>query len=355
MDVLAKKFLKYFVPTGIIIVMCVFLFIEPTISALAVRQSISLCAEIVIPSLFPFMIISSFIIKSGISELLGKLFNPLTRFAFRLPGESAGAIIMSFVGGYPIGAKMTAELLKEGKITINQAQRMNIFCLNAGPAFVIGSVGTIMLGSTKAGVILYFSNVISSLILGVLTIVLDDKTLILDKKKEKLAIKSPITAFVNSVADSGQTMLMICSWVLIFASICSLVGTIFANSTMSVSIKCILEVTNGVAAAAKILPLPAVCAILSFGGICVHCQVFSFIRTSGLKLKYFYTARCISAGISAIVCMQLLKVFPCEVQTFATSSNIIPTAFSVSAPAAAVLLIMSAILIFQVDTDKKVC
>lgn len=36
------------------------------------------------------------------------------------------------------------------------------FCINAGPAFVIGTVGSEMLGSVKAGVLLYISTVSAS-------------------------------------------------------------------------------------------------------------------------------------------------------------------------------------------------
>ena len=51
--------------------------------------------------------------------------------------------------------------------------------------------------------------------------------------------------------------------------------------------------------------------------------------------------------------MELLKVFPCEVSVFATDSSVTPAAYSVSVPALAALLIMSVLLILEVDSDKK--
>lgn len=350
-----KDYFKYIIPSFLTVFICWYLFSEPKICADGVRNGISMCAEIVIPSLFPFMVISSFIIKSGMGDALGKLLCKPTNLIFKLPGICSSVIIMSQIGGFPIGAKMTAELLKSNSITQNQAQRMNIFCINAGPAFIIGTVGSLMLGSTKAGVIIYASTVCASLITGILSVSINDKKTELKSEKAIIKLHDPISSFVNSTSSAASSMLMISAWVVVFRLVCDIVASTDISSQFKLFFNCLLEVTNGCQNAAGILPIPAVAAIISFGGLSVHCQINSFIRESGLKMRYFYTARLVCASLSAIICMELLKVFPCEIQTFSTNPNITATAYSVSVPACAALLIMSALLIFEVDTNKKVC
>lgn len=73
----------------------------------------TLAAETVVPSLFPFMTVASFLLRSGLGEAAGKPFDKVCEKLFRLPGVLAPVIIMSQIGGFPIGAKMTYELLKK--------------------------------------------------------------------------------------------------------------------------------------------------------------------------------------------------------------------------------------------------
>ena len=68
-------------------------------------NGISYCLYTLVPSLFPFMVLSSFIIHSGISKFIGKLLQPVIQFLFYLPGSAGSVIIMSMIGGYPVGAR----------------------------------------------------------------------------------------------------------------------------------------------------------------------------------------------------------------------------------------------------------
>ena len=79
----------------------------PSAAAGGIADGMQYSAEMLIPSLFPFMVISSFLIRSGASDILGKLLAPVTKSLFRLPEESAAAIVMSFVGGFPVNTSIT--------------------------------------------------------------------------------------------------------------------------------------------------------------------------------------------------------------------------------------------------------
>lgn len=330
------------------------LFSMPEVCTNGVKEGILVCGSTVIPSLFPFMAVSGFLLQSGLTKLGARTLTPLTRRLFRLPGECAGVIFMSLVGGFPIGAKMAAQLIEQKRITQNQAMRMCLFCIGAGPAFVISAVGYSVFKSTRAGVLLYASTCLAALLFGMLVSAFDDGTPIEAPKKQIFAVNSPATALTEAVSGAIHATLNICAWVLLFSCISACIEHASLPEQVKLLFHCILEVTDGVNAAAGRLPLPAVAAILSFAGLSVHCQLLKDLQICGVKFAHFLASRGICAALSAVICAGLLKLFPCEISVFASSSPLVPAAYSVSIPSFIALMVMSLLLILEVESKKKV-
>jgi hypothetical protein len=255
---------------------------------------------------------------------------------------------LSLIGGFPIGAKLTFELLDKGQITKNQAVRLNMFCMSGGPAFVILSVGLNMLNSKKAGVILFVSLTLSSIILGIISSVFDDKETINFSKNQKKI--SPSFALSSAITDSINTILSICAWVILFSAIIECV-----SNQHLFYFKSVLEVTNGCILLAGRVNLPIICALLGFGGLCVHCQVFSYISASGLKYYKFLVFRALNAILSSTICYLIILRFPVEISTAVLNETTKVVPFSVSASSFIAVLVMCIILIFDIDSKKKVC
>ena len=72
-------------------VLCCFsaLLLLPEVSAQAARDAMLLCAQTLIPSLFPFFVLSSLLIACGASELLSALLSPLMRPLFGRTGAGS--------------------------------------------------------------------------------------------------------------------------------------------------------------------------------------------------------------------------------------------------------------------------
>lgn len=119
-------------------VLCCFsaLLLLPEISAQAARDAMLLCAQTLIPSLFPFFVLSSLLIACGASELLSALLSPLMRPLFGLSGTGAAALALGLCGGYPVGARTAAELVENGALSRDEGERLLAFCNNAGPGFL---------------------------------------------------------------------------------------------------------------------------------------------------------------------------------------------------------------------------
>lgn len=341
---------------GLFALSCIGLFLKPEVCAAGVQNALHLCMQTLVPSLFPFLMLSGFFLRSGLCTLCGARLAPLTRWLFRLPGESAGVVLLSMVGGFPVGIKMTAQLYKDGVITQKQAQRMCLFCLNAGPAFVISAVGVGLYSSTRVGVLLYGTLCLSACTLGILLRFTNKKAQKSAAKYESRVLHIQLSAaFTQSVSDAMQTTLQICAWVALFGGVSAMLEALPLPDSIHLAVLCVTEVTSGTVAAAACMPLSAVAAVIAFGGLAVHCQVLADLSACGVKYMTFFCARLFCAGLSALYCFLLLQIFPCEIDVFAAGVPLPHAVSSVSVPSGAALLLCAVLFLWEVETKKKVC
>ena len=133
-----------------------------------IRSGVSVCGDVVIPSLFPFFLLAEFIALSGATDTLSKPLSPFTKFIFGLPKAAAAPIFLSFISGYPVGASLAKRLYDSGKISHRDAEKMLTFTVNSSPAMLIFAVGIGMLGSKEYGYLLLFVHILASVLNGVL-------------------------------------------------------------------------------------------------------------------------------------------------------------------------------------------
>ena len=93
-----------------------------------------------IPSLFPFMVLSGFMVRSGLSLKIGQWLQPVLGLFFRLPSQMLYAIFMGFLCGFPMGAKIVADMLEKEQITLTEGEYLLAFCNNIGPLYMLGYV-----------------------------------------------------------------------------------------------------------------------------------------------------------------------------------------------------------------------
>lgn len=93
-----------------------------------------------IPTLFPFMVLSGFLVRSGLADRVSIILKPFLGILFRLPSYMLYTIFMGFLCGFPMGAKVVADMLEQGKITEKQGEYLLTFCNNIGPLYMLGYV-----------------------------------------------------------------------------------------------------------------------------------------------------------------------------------------------------------------------
>lgn len=145
---------------------CLLLFSKSNLPA--IKSGLSLWANSVVPSLFPFFVATELLMHTGIVYQLGNLLNRYMKPLFNIRGEGAFAFIMGIISGYPIGAKIATNFRKEQICTKEECERLLSFTNNSGPLFIIGSVGILLYRNTMIGLLLFITHLLASLSVGII-------------------------------------------------------------------------------------------------------------------------------------------------------------------------------------------
>ncbi len=350
-----------FYPVLVALILLMLLHSEDSIEA--VKGSLIICYKTLIPSLFPFFVLSGLLINSGFVQILGSVLNRIIRPLFRVSGSGAIVFLIGIISGYPMGAKMVADLYKKKIISKTESKRLLPFCNNSGPLFVIAAVGTGMLGSTKSGIFLYCIHILSALLVGLIFRFYEDEN------KELLNVNYrgnnndiPLgKIFTECVSNSVNSVLLICGFVALFSSfsqcIKPLIEICVKNEYISLLINGLLEVTMGANKVAKSgieleQGLVLMSFLIGFGGLCVHLQVLGIISDTDLGIKTYLSGKLMHSIISAIITQIVLK--------FISSDTIMAWNQEVAAPkelnsfwsfASAVIIIF--VLFFNIRKNKS--
>ncbi len=307
-----KIFCFIFLPISFSLFSLAFMLLAyPKAASKGVTDGINICLETVIPSLFPFLLLSGIAYDCGIFDLITRRCEKITTLLFALPSVALPIIIMSFLGGFPVGALLTEKAYERGRLSRLQAERMMLFCVNPGPAFVVSTVGYSMIGSEEAGLILYAGITAASLIIGVLSRFLaENDTAALYVGDQCKPTLKPDFILSETVSSCTKNMLNICVWVIIFSCMEELTEIIVTNKNALIFLKMIAEVTNGAIAASEHFSLPVIAAVISFAGLCVHLQIMPCLTKIKLRYKYFLCVRILTASLSCVLTLLLLELFP---------------------------------------------
>lgn len=338
------------------------LFIQfPDAMATGISRGLSICSAVIIPTLYPFMLLAAALANSPLCRRSGRVATAITGRLFGLPGCCGGAILLSLVGGYPAGAIAIAALRERGQITSEEAERMTLFCVNGGPGFVVSTVGAGLLGSVRAGLLLYGAQAATSVALGIALGRRGRRMRATDEMP--LPPKKPLA---QMVADTCAALLTLCGFVtlaamgLSLAEGCGLTAGIaeavgVRTTTVSTIIAAITEVSCGciaLAGSGAWAPLWLSLA-LSWGGLSVQGQLAAILPQERIIGWQFWKWRLLHGAISGGVAMGLFALFPIHRDTVQNGASVVPYSVSVAATLMLLLLSFLAMLCFSNFSEKS--
>ena len=301
-------------------VLCCFsaLLLLPEVSAQAARDAMLLCAQTLIPSLFPFFVLSSLLITCGASELLSALLSPLMRPLFGLSGASAAALALGvgLQALMPNGARTAAELVENGALSRDEGERLLAFCNNAGPGFLLGVCGAGVFSSSRAGAALYLIHVAAALCAGLLICRALPPVPHGTYPHKSAKAQHLSTAFPAAVQNALTGCFNVSAFVVFFTVLARLLlhflPEAFASSLPCALLLGFLELTSGVLA----LPCSragflSCAALLGWGGLSVHCQTLSVLAATPLSARYYLKGKALQALLSLLLALPALPfLFP---------------------------------------------
>ena len=299
-----------------------------------IRASLRLCYTTVIPSVFPFMVISSFLINVGAHKVLGRIFSLPIRIIFGCSDSAASAVFLGFLCGFPIGGASAAALYDKGEISADELERILTFSNNPGAAFVIGGVGISLFNSARIGRVIYFSSVIAACLTGMISRFFYSKqtNLINNKSSATSAFPKPSAALTSALSESALNMLRVCSCVLFFSVPVGIVGEIFEAARMpqifTSVFSSLLEMSGGVSSTVALKPpivAAMVCAFaISWSGLSVHLQVLSVASRSGVSFLPYFISKLFQGLLSPLIVYLYLRFLtdPSELSFSSTPAEI---------------------------------
>lgn len=282
----------------------------------AVSRALSVCAKSIIPSLFPYMVISSMLINTGAGAVLGNIFAYPVNKLFRLSPESSAPVILGAICGFPIGAVTAVNLYSNGEISKNEAERLLPVSNNTGPAFLIGVIGAVYWNSKAFGLVIYISQIFTSAIIGIISSrkipYTEYNNTFFSKNKDTYGEKNFLSQLSSSISSSAINMITVCGFVVFFSAIIDLLipmcEIISPNGYAGVLLASFLEFSSAAKYASLLTHAPAGAALTAFAvgwaGISVHSQVMSFSISSkcNISMKKYFKYKFIQGIICGIVC-----------------------------------------------------
>lgn len=265
-------------------------------------DGIDLCIRSIIPSIFPFLVLSGMLVAA----LSGIRFGRLGRL-LGIPAGCEGLFALGLLGGYPTGAREVANAWKQGAFSTDDARRMIAFCNNAGPSFLFGILGSVFQEKWMLW-LLWAIHILSAVCVGILL----PKTGRPATRHYIIEAPTMTDALKHAVATMGY----ICGWVIFFRMVIGFADRWVlwaAPTSLRVGIYGLFELANG-CCSLSLLPtdtqrLVFCSGMLAFGGLCVTMQTASVVGKlgMGIYLPAKILQACISMMLSMLCCYFLFS------------------------------------------------
>lgn len=280
-----------------------------------ISYSLNLWVTTLIPSMFPFFVISDILIQYHITNYIPNFIKKTFTKLFHVNDSVITIFFLSLLSGFPSSARNTKTLYEKKLLTKEEASHALIFTHFSNPLFILSTVAVFFLREEKYGYIILIAHYLGNILLGIITRNLQPSTpdtnqyTPLSEKSQSFS-----TILIKSIRSSIDTLLLIVGTLTCFLILSSLmIYHLKVDLYTSSLIKGILEITMGL----KSLSLLSISdcykvvistMFISFGGLSVHLQVLSQLVDTDISYQPFFIARIFHTLISGAI-SYLLFIF----------------------------------------------
>ena len=365
-------------------------FFYPRAAASGVMMGLVLCYNAVLPSIFPFLVLTHIITgtfaKSALGAFLLPVFKPL-----KIGKSGATAAMLGALGGFVAGAAAANTLYEQGAISADECQTIIGFSYCYSPAFIVNGVGFAFLGSSVLGGALLFALTLAAYLSCWLA------NLFLYKKSNasallseahhtpqsardgvdfiKLAHDAPQTAgnggyatkvasreqqiagsdgdvmkiAVDAIKNATNICVVVCGFIVFFNFLFAMVNALPISLNLKILLACLLESTTGCRTVAEIGSGNSIylcAAALSTMGLSALFQVRTLLN-SRLSLAPLLLNRILHLPITLAILYGTLKLLPGHVSATINFQNKVTALNSVPNLTVCVLFLVCVCFVYE--------
>lgn len=314
-----KAKLKYAPACAVLLFFAAAILVFPQRYMSACFDGLCLWAECVLPSLFPFTVITLILIKIGALDCAAKPFKRFTK-VFNLPQVAPPLVIMSVCSGYPTGIKFISEYQSAGLLDQSDCKKLAPLCSACGPLFALGTVGGKAFGSAEAGIKLFVACLVSVMLTSLLYAKLTpekataERAVALRAKGNGNVLYDSFYGAVIAVIVAGgfisffYTLSQIFADFGIFQPLSALIAPVFGEEVAEGFCLGLIEATGGAFRASSggnYFALPVTGFLVTFGGASILCQQLCYLTRCRVPATFFIVFKL----LQGLVCFALLCLF----------------------------------------------
>ena len=272
--------------------------------------------NVILPTLLPFMIVSNLLIGTRAIDAISKVFGPVMCRLFGVTRYGSFAIIAGFLCGYPMGGKVTADLVRKQYITWQEGQYLLSFTNNTSPMFIISYVVWQNLKDTSrtmpALLILILSPILCSFLF---RIYYRPGARIHSSGCPPLPKAAAASLMDSCIMNGFETITKVGGYIMLFSILIALLQKLpLDHFLFSLLLHPSLEMTNGIpllcasplsADACFVLSL----ALTSFGGWCSVAQTRSMVQGTRLPITPYIIEKLITTLVTSLLAYTYIRLF----------------------------------------------
>lgn len=282
---------------------------SPTAVFNGASDGLLLWFQTIVPTLFPFIFITDIMIYTNTIQAISKFFLPFVQRVFKTSENGSFAVVVGFLCGYPLGAKVTANLLKENKISILEAKYLLSFCNNASPIFILNfiiwktlnrqslAIPTLLL---VLGVPACFSLIFRHFYWG------DSRSFVHLAQSSCVRCKHEKSIVDSCIMDAIESITMVGGYIIIFSVFISVLKQYLPTHSLLQYCLPFWELSNGITMLKNFSFPPAIeyasiIALTVFGGFCALGQTKSVLKNTPISIAPYIMQKLVTAIVTSFI------------------------------------------------------
>lgn len=290
---------------------------NPPLAYRGARDGLLLWADVVLPTLLPFMLCSNAIVAIDAIHILTFPFQYLLTYSFRLSKTGSYVLVSGLLCGYPMGAKTCREFVDSGKITSKEGAYLLSICNHPSPMFLLGFAAPKLFGIIPVWLLLV------CVYLPILPVAMLSRFFYgIDKPQKSLPYsKEQELSFDESLMNSFDVMVKIGGYIMLFSIVASYIRLLpIKNLVLRSLLLGFIEITTGIQAisgdTAGIMSALLITGVTAFGGMSGIFQTKSVIsgscnlKNAGLSIRHYVAWKAVHTVLSCILFILLTYFLP---------------------------------------------